>query len=76
MEYVWTPSVAGVTACEPDGGRAPDQSPEAVHDCACVELQVSVVGIPAPVVVGFADRVTVELSVTVYVTGTVTSLPL
>jgi len=68
--------VVGVTAFEPELGRVPDQSPEAVHDCACVELHVSVVGTPAPVVVGFADRVTVALSVTVYVTGTVTSLPL
>jgi len=54
----------------------PDHSPDAVQDCACVELHVNVVGTPAPVVVGFAERETVAVTVTVYVTGTINSLPL
>jgi len=51
--------VPGFTTCEPELARVPDQPPEAVHDVACVELHVSVVGCPTPVVVGFAVRLTV-----------------
>jgi len=68
--------MTGVTTCDPELGSAPDHSPDAVQDWACVELHVNVVGTPAPVVVGFAERVTVAVTVTVYVTGTISSLPL
>ena len=58
-EYVWLPTVLGTTACEPELASAPDQSPEAVHEVACVELHVNVAGCPTPVVVGLAERLTV-----------------
>jgi hypothetical protein len=64
-----------VTTCEPDEGRVPDHAPDAVHDCAFTELHVKVVGMPGPVLSGYADRETLALPVTVYVTGMVTTLP-
>ena len=73
---MWSPRLPGVTTCDPELGSVPDHSPEAVHDCAFVELHVNVVGTPTPVVIGFAARVTVAVTMTVYVTGTITSVPL
>jgi hypothetical protein len=43
----------------PLAARLPLHAPDAVHEVALVELQVSVEALPVPILVGLADRVTV-----------------
>ena len=49
-----------VIVCEPDVALLPNQSPEAVQSVVLVLLQLSVVEPLVTIVVGFADRETVE----------------
>lgn len=59
-----------VSVSVPAVDRVPSQAPEAVHDEAFVEVQVSVLDPPTTTLVGFAVKLTVGTSGALTVTVT------
>jgi hypothetical protein len=57
-------------------GSVPLQSPEAAHEAAFVELQLSVAALPLARLVGFAVRVTTGAGVLAVTVTDVVALPL
>ena len=57
--YILVPVEDGVTASELLVALFPDQSPDAEHESASVELQVSVVVLPSSIAVGSAVKTSV-----------------
>lgn len=54
--------------CDPVMAFAPDHAPEAVHEVALLDDQVSVDALPLPIVLGLALKLTVTVGLALTVT--------
>jgi hypothetical protein len=61
--------------CEPLVALVPDQPPEAVHEVALVELQLTVEALPFFTVLGLAARVTVGAAAVTVTVADCVALP-